>query len=147
MMRLDYSRHSATNYAIEHAKQVITIMIIMRSISFYYLNEKYKNNKMGRRRETRIQREQRMNSELYNQMMGSIPQEDIKRYKKAGEQMYNIDFTTYTDDHITTSVAYVVEGLKSGIHPSFLTKDEQELMEKTYGKEWFKKYGFDSLEL
>lgn len=38
------------------------------------------------------------------------------------------------------AVAYVIEGLKAGIHPDFLTEPEVVLMERYYGAEWKQPY-------
>ncbi len=42
------------------------------------------------------------------------------------------------------SVAHIIMGLKSGLLPSDLTKEEKDVMEVFQGKEWYKNYGFDS---
>jgi len=60
--------------------------------------------------------------------------------------MHSIEASTETADQIREFAAYVVESLKSGMHPSFLTEEEQECMRIHYGNEWYKKFGYDSLE-
>ena len=43
------------------------------------------------------------------------------------------------------AVSYVVESLKSGLHPKYLTEDEQVLLQAAYGDEWYKEWGYDSI--
>jgi hypothetical protein len=42
------------------------------------------------------------------------------------------------------ALAYVVESLKSGIHPAYLSEDEKAMMVAGYGEYWFKKFGYPS---
>lgn len=76
--------------------------------------------------------------------------EQLDEYKRKGEAMYNtIDFTSedLNDGGINPmqiTVAYIIEGLKSGLHPSYLTDDERTIMLNTFGekweREWLEKY-------
>lgn len=78
-----------------------------------------------------------------------IPEELKKEYKKQGEYMYEKDYAAIDNDleyKLTESAAYIVEGLKSGLRPSQLSKDEIEVMRTMYGKNWFKNYYFESEE-
>lgn len=45
-----------------------------------------------------------------------------------------------TRDEEVDAVAYIIEGLKAGIHPDYLTEPEVVLMERYYGKEWKQGY-------
>jgi len=74
----------------------------------------------------------------------------IAEYKKMGEALYsNIDFqdSKVLDNlppPVIENVAYLSEALKSGLLPSALTSDERKILEQVYGKEWFKKFDYDS---
>ena len=62
--------------------------------------------------------------------------------------MYNtIDFETneiFADgDPVEAFVAYIQTGLRSGLHPSYLTEDERAAMESVHGKDWEKKWLID----
>jgi hypothetical protein len=79
--------------------------------------------------------------------------QQLEEYKQIGESMYNtLDFNTNEilnnpDDPKADSIAYITEGIKSGLHPSFLTDEELQIMEEYYGKTWYLRFGFDSLLL
>jgi hypothetical protein len=45
------------------------------------------------------------------------------------------------------SLAYVVESLKSGLHPKYLTEDEIMLLRAGYGDEWYQKWGYKKEDL
>jgi hypothetical protein len=40
------------------------------------------------------------------------------------------------------ALAYVVQGLDSGLHPKYITEDEDALLQAAYGEEWFKKWNY-----
>jgi hypothetical protein len=79
-------------------------------------------------------------------------EEDIQKYQKFGEQFYN-SFDVNTGAPVSNcidmeeSLAYVVESLKSGLHPSYLTEDEILLLRAGYGDEWYKKWGYSASDL
>ena len=87
-----------------------------------------------------------LQNDLFNNPMvenarKSMSPEQLQHYKEIGEQMHNsIDFNTNQvlnqEEHLIESVAYVMEGLKSGLHFSYLSKDEEQLLENHYGKDW-----------
>jgi len=43
---------------------------------------------------------------------------------------------------LTEFTANIVEALKSGLHPSYLTKEERKCMKMQYGKEWYTAFGY-----
>lgn len=94
----------------------------------------------------------RVNPEIYEQAKGMMTQEQIDEYKQMGEEMYNtIDFSTSEvlnnpSDPLLESVAYISEGIKSGMHPSFLDEDELKVMCEWSGDKWYEKFGYDSLD-
>lgn len=90
-----------------------------------------------------------------NDMVKSAKQnmspEDLDRYKKIGELMYrDVDFqTSKLNDEgdsfppfVIDAANYIVELLKSGIHPSMLEKEEIDVMNNVYGKEWYLKWNY-----
>ena len=75
----------------------------------------------------------------------------LREYKRMGEYMYNNN-NNYLQENdtidnllppIEESAAYIIEGLKSGLHPSCLDDDEKNIMIDSYGKEWYKKWDED----
>lgn len=49
--------------------------------------------------------------------------------------------------HMEESLAYIVESLKSGIHPAYLDDDEKAMMMAGYGEKWYEKWGYASDKL
>lgn len=85
--------------------------------------------------------------------MNALDSEQIDKYKKIGEEMYgNIDFTqskvlNNMPAPMAEALAYIVEGLKAGIHPSDLDKDEMKLLEEGYGEKWYERWGYNEKDL
>lgn len=87
----------------------------------------------------------------------SLSDEDKKRYQKIGEEMYNtIDFNNINNQGSNLSDADTIElenvaqlklMLSSGIHPSFLTNQEKDMMKNNYGEKWFEKFGYLEVDL
>jgi hypothetical protein len=83
-------------------------------------------------------------SDLFNNPMvqaakASMTQEQLDEYKRRGENMYNtIDFETGENfnQNIIDSVAYIKEGIKSGLDIKELTQDEIHILQTCYGNEW-----------
>ena len=44
------------------------------------------------------------------------------------------------EDPLMEYLAWVCEGIKSGLHPSYLNKDERLVLENNYGEEWYTHY-------
>ena len=79
--------------------------------------------------------------------LDSASEEEKEKYQKFGEKFYNsFDVNTGNPNDNTIfmeeSLAYVVESLKSGLHPKYLTEDEIVLLQAGYGDEWYKKWGY-----
>ena len=76
-----------------------------------------------------------------------VPEEERERYQKFGERFYN-SFNVNTgspfecDICMEESLAYVVESLKSGLHPKYLTIDEVTLLRAGYGDAWYTKWKY-----
>lgn len=84
---------------------------------------------------------QHVNSDLFHQLKDSMSEQKLKEYNEIGQQMYSIDFNQ-SDSELPIYVAYVSEALKSGMHPDYLDENEKNVMEKAYGTEWPKRFGF-----
>ncbi len=74
----------------------------------------------------------------------SMTTEQLEDYQEQGKYMF--EMLDFTKDPLDAYIISLTESLKAGIHPSYLEKDEQLIMENAYGKEWFKKFGWDSIE-
>jgi hypothetical protein len=88
------------------------------------------------------------NNPMVNNALKSMTKEQIEEYKKVGEYMYNnVNFEdnkiiNNLDPPIEESVAYIEEGIKSGLLPQDLTENEVVVLNKAYGEKWYERYGF-----
>jgi hypothetical protein len=86
----------------------------------------------------------------------SLSEEDKKRYAKIGEEMYNsINFEDINSQGITDNkdeielenVAQIKMMLSSGIHPSYLSGQEKDMMKNNFGDKWYESCGFLEVDL
>jgi hypothetical protein len=83
----------------------------------------------------------------------AMTHEQREEYKKIGEHMYgtvNFEDTkilTQMNPPMAESVAYVEEGIKSGLLACDLSEDEVILLSKVYGEKWYERYGFKQNEV
>jgi len=88
------------------------------------------------------------NNPMVNNALKSMTKEQIEEYKKVGEYMYNsVNFEdkkiiNNLDPPIEESIAYIEEGIKSGLLPQDLTENEVSILNKAYGEKWYERYGF-----
>jgi hypothetical protein len=50
-------------------------------------------------------------------------------------------------DLFKESVAYILEGIKSGLHPSLLSSDEKGILSEFLGETWYDKFGYTKEDL
>jgi hypothetical protein len=90
---------------------------------------------------------------MINNALKAMTPEQLEGYKKMGEQLYgNINFE---DSKIVNNmlvpaeeaVAYVEEGIKSGLLPEDLDENEVILLTNIYGEKWYLRYGFKQEEV
>jgi hypothetical protein len=88
--------------------------------------------------------------EMRQSFIKSADPETVERLRKLGEKFHNsLDIREKFDPNVYNmeeALAYVVESLKSGLHPSKLTEDEKVLLTAGYGEEWYKKWGYDKAD-
>ena len=93
------------------------------------------------------------NNPMINNALKAMTPEQLDEYKKFGESLYgNINFEdskliNNMAPPMAESVAYVEEGIKSGLLPGDLTEDEVCLLQQAYGTKWYEKYGFTEHEV
>lgn len=95
--------------------------------------------------------------EDYNRYMQSLlPPEQKEQFLKLGEKFYNSfdvhkgEIFKEEDDkviHLEEALAYVVESMKSGLHPKYLTEDEVHLLKAGFGEKWYEQWGYDEKDL
>lgn len=95
--------------------------------------------------------------EDYNQYMQSLlPAEQKEQFMKLGEKFYN-SFDVYKGEllqpkdsktvFLEEALAYVVESLKSGLHPKYLTEDEIHLLKAGFGDKWYTNWGYSDEDI
>jgi hypothetical protein len=81
----------------------------------------------------------------------SMTPEQIEEYKRKGEKMYGeIDYTQNFDpfqEKLKQSAIYIISGLKSGLRPNQLSKDELEVLKQIHGETWYINYGYTKEDL
>ncbi len=73
--------------------------------------------------------------------------DDVKEEYKELSRHVGKAMDVIEGDPLEEPAAYIIEGLKSGLHPSFLEENEKQVMKTLFGDEWYKKWGWDTLEL
>lgn len=92
------------------------------------------------------------NPMVKNALKGMSP-EQLEAYQRIGERMYgSTDFTkgeiiNNTDPPTEEKLSYIISGLKSGLSPKDMEKDELELMIEYYGDKWFEHFGISIDEI
>ena len=93
------------------------------------------------------------NNPMVNNALKALTPEQLEEYKRMGEHMYgNIQFEdskiiSNMPPPMAEAVAYVENGIKSGLLPADLTEDEVVLLSEAYGEKWYERYGFKKDEV
>ena len=103
--------------------------------------------------------EQRMQKQFFEQIrksaLSGMSAEHVDQLKRLGEkfhQSFDVDaqrsrHTSANEIFLEESLAYVVESVKSGLHPKFLSDDECHLLEAGYGPTWWEEFGYAAAEV
>jgi hypothetical protein len=89
---------------------------------------------------------------MQKHFLEKLPDEEKEAYKKFGEKFHkNFDIMQgkpidLSQIDMEEALSYVVESLKSGLHPKYLDENERALIQAGYGDEWYKTWGYDSIE-
>ena len=87
-------------------------------------------------------------NEQFKAAWDALPEKQKEEYKKAGEYMYNnIDYTQNFNNVLQDSAFYIIEGVKSGLHPKDLEDNEKKILTEVYGENWYVKYGYEKKDL
>ena len=88
------------------------------------------------------------NDPALKEQFNSLPEEEKKKYKQAGEHMYSKDYTSLgsQESNMREALEYIKMGLRSGMLPKHLTADERELLRTMVGPEWYREYGHTSVD-
>ena len=94
---------------------------------------------------------------FHNYMQSMLSEEQRKDFQRLGEKLYgSFDlnkgeiFKKNEDDKVIKleeALAYIIESLKSGLHPRYLNEDEIHLLKAAYGDEWYKLWNYTKEEI
>lgn len=90
---------------------------------------------------------------MVREALKNLTPEQLETYQKIGKEMYeSVDFEqnkvlNNLPAPVLESAAYIKDGLRSGLHPSDLTKKEVEVLTEVYGKEWYKHFDYTAEEV
>ena len=89
-----------------------------------------------------------MNPELFEQASSAMSTSEMNEYDEIGKYMY--ETCNYSTDpnvqQTQLALASLNEHMKAGLLPQSLKKEEKELLERFYGAEWYKRYGYETSE-
>ena len=89
-------------------------------------------------------------------MQSMLPAEEREKFQKIGEKLYSsfdaqkgtlLPGQDVESIRLEESLAYVVESVKSGLHPKYLTYDEIHMLRAGYGDEWYKKWNYTAEDI
>lgn len=97
------------------------------------------------------ERQKKLFESIRKNVEKGMTEEQINNMKVLGEKFhesFNVSKGDIHEIHMEEALAYVVESLKSGIHPAFLNEDEKAIVGAAYGERWYEKWGYttDKLE-
>lgn len=101
---------------------------------------------------TEEERQTKLFESIRKNVEKGMSEEQVAHLKALGEKFHeSFDISKGTVHDLNNidmeeALAYVVESLKSGIHPSYLTEDEKTMMCAGYGEDWVKKFGYEDEE-
>jgi preprotein translocase subunit SecA len=97
------------------------------------------------------------NNPTMERIKQGMSQEMLDNYKSMGERMYaslpnddenkSVSLEYEDKEDMTEATAYILEGVKSGLHPSFLTDNEKRVLETNLGAEWYVPLGYSKEDL
>lgn len=99
------------------------------------------------------ERQKQLFASIRRNVEKGMTEEQMANMKVLGEKFHeSFDIARGTTHNIheidmEEALAYVVESLKSGIHPSYLDDDEKAIMMAGYGEKWYEKWGYTSDKL
>tara|TARA_B100000073_G_scaffold122272_1_gene99563 strand:- start:1242 stop:1556 length:315 start_codon:yes stop_codon:yes gene_type:complete len=95
----------------------------------------------------------KLDEQLVNSSIENMSNAQRIQFDKLSKEMFgNVDFKNakilnQLKPPMEDRLAYITDGLRSGIHPTHLEKDEIITLEEAYGKEWYKKWNFTEEDL
>jgi len=108
------------------------------------LKQKIKQ-KLQKEKEEKKKYDPLFDNPTFVEMKNSLPVEEQQKYEEQGKYMYaqldEFDEKGEMNAAIDT-VSQIKLMLRSGMHPSYLDKEEREFLTNYLGKEWYKEFGY-----
>ena len=87
------------------------------------------------------------NNPMIENARKSMSKQDLERYEDWGHAVFDdIDYETVNEkkypNFVVDAVANIINSIQSGLHPSFLNKEERNLLKEVKGECWYKEFGF-----
>lgn len=109
------------------------------------IKEKLKEKIKEKQRNEVIKKDPLFDNAIFQEMKNSLSPEEQKKYEEYGKYMYEeMDQFTETGDMKSAidTVSQIKLMLESGMHPSFLEKEEKEFLKNYLGDKWYEKFGY-----
>jgi hypothetical protein len=103
-------------------------------------------------RSKNVKKDPLFDNPMFQNMKKSLPESEQKKYDEYGEHMYsnitdNGDVSNSFNESgefnaAVDTVSQIKVMLSSGMHPSYLSKEEKEFLSNYLGKEWYLEFGY-----
>ena len=100
-----------------------------------------------------MEKQNELDEQIVNSSIQSMSEGQRVQFDKLSKEMFgNVDFKNakilnQLKPPMEDRLAYICDGLRSGIHPTHLEADEIISLEEAYGKEWYKKWDYTEEDL
>lgn len=92
------------------------------------------------------QRNDLFDNPMVREARKNMTQEQIDSLEKKGEDIFATDIVSLGTENDDTSSKEVLEQitimLKSGIHPSYLSREEKDFLKSYVGEKWYEDFGY-----
>jgi len=92
------------------------------------------------------QRNDLFDNPMVREARKNMTQEEIDSLAKKGEDIFANDITIMGTENDETNSKEVLEQLKlmlkSGLHPSYLSRDEKDFLKNYIGEKWYEDFGY-----
>jgi uncharacterized phage infection (PIP) family protein YhgE len=118
----------------------------MSSKNLVSIKDKLKEKiKSKQQEEAKTKKDPLFDNPMFTEMKNSLPEEEQKKYEKYGKYMYD-EMDQISDNGemkaIIDTVSQIRLMVESGMHPSFLDKEEKEFLKNYLGEKWYESFGY-----
>ena len=118
----------------------------MASKNLVSIKDKLKEKiKSKQNEESKKKKDPLFDNPMFTEMKNSLSEDEQKKYEKYGKYMYE-EMDQVTDSGEMKAIVDTVSQIKlmveSGLHPSFLDKEEKEFLKNYLGEKWYESFGY-----